>query len=136
MIDSAMDAAISLWNDMGAPVERHLRVHYKPGVPTAQATASGDIDFGTLTRYMNKYTALHEISHTLGVGTERFHKLCRDNAFFKATDLLHQFDGNSSKITCGGPHFWPYGLNYPAEYSKINAERHIRMIKAMLEDGM
>lgn len=86
---------------------------------------------------MTERTALHEISHTLGVGqTQAFTDNCDNNGWTAATALLKTFDGADAAFGCGGSHFWPYGLNYENEMSDTNANRHVEIINAMLEDGL
>ena len=59
---------------------------------------------------MTERTAMHEISHTLGVGqTAAFNTKCAAGDWKTALPLLRSFDGANAKITCGGGHFWPYG---------------------------
>lgn len=61
---------------------------------------------------MTERTAMHEISHTLGIGqTAAFNTKCAANDWATATPLLRSWDGASAKINCGGGHIWPYGLN-------------------------
>lgn len=61
---------------------------------------------------MTERTAMHEISHTLGIGqTAAFNTKCAANDWATATPLLRSWDGSSAKINCGGGHIWPYGLN-------------------------
>ena len=131
---------------MSAAVARHHRisnaskniyVSYVPGVPTAEANYDGTIRFGSNRSYMNERTALHEVSHTLGVGqTAAFDQLCASGNWPTALPLLRSWDGPDAMISCGGSHFWPYGLNYDNEWSEVNADRHCEIIQAMLDDGM
>lgn len=114
-----------------------IRVYYAPGVPTAEANYNGDLRFGSNRAYMTERTAMHEISHTLGVGqTAAFNEKCAANNWPRATRLLQSWDGANARINCGGGHFWPYGLNFDNEWSETNANRHVQMIDAMLADGM
>jgi hypothetical protein len=118
-------------------LSKTVRVAYAPGVPSAEANYNGDLRFGSNRAYMNERTAMHEISHTLGVGqTANFDKLCASGNWKTALPLLRSFDGQSAKISCGGSHFWPYGLNYDTEWSETNANRHVQMVAAMVRDGM
>ena len=82
-------------------------------------------------------TALHEIAHTLGVGQRKaFDDRCASGNWPTALPLLRSWDGASAKISCGGSHFWPYGLNYETEWSSQAGDRHCLIVKAMLDDGM
>ncbi|KAL3453182.1 hypothetical protein BJX65DRAFT_302099 [Aspergillus insuetus] len=136
LITSAMTAAVSRHTRLG-PATKSIHVSYVPGVPTAEANYDGTIRFGANTAYMNERTALHEISHTLGIGqTAAFNERCAANDWPLATALLRSWDGEGAVINCGGGHIWPYGLNYDNEWSETNAERHVLLVNAMIEDGM
>lgn len=135
-IEDAMTKAVARYARFSDAVKT-LRVAYVPGVPTAEANYNGDVRFGTNRAYMNERTALHEISHTLGVGqTAAFDRKCAAGDWKTALPLLRSFDGPSATITCGGRHFWPYGLNFDSEWSETNADRHVQIVEAMLTDGM
>ncbi|KAH8434270.1 uncharacterized protein LDX57_011908 [Aspergillus melleus] len=136
LIEAAMEAAVARHSRLG-DASKELHVSYAPGVPTAEASYDGSIRFGSDRAYMNERTALHEISHTLGVGqTAAFDTLCADNNWPTATPLLQSWDGSDATISCGGGHFWPYGLNYDNEWSDENGDRHVQLVNAMLADGM
>ncbi|KAI6365021.1 hypothetical protein MCOR25_005513 [Pyricularia grisea] len=136
-IESAMRDAVARYHRSSPNASKTIRVYYAPGVPTAEASFNGDLRFGSNRAYMNTRTAMHEISHTLGVGTTNaFNNMCSSGNWPKALPLLRSFDGQSAVINCGGSHFWPYGLNYDNEWSETNAERHVRMVDAMIQDGI
>jgi hypothetical protein len=138
--------------------KKTIRVAYAPGVPTAEANFNGDLRFGSDRAYMTERTAMHEISHTLGVGqTAAFDRKCAAGDWKSALPLLRSWDGASAKISCGGSHFWPCeysllffcfgrwvdaddgvldGLNYDTEWSETNANRHVQIVDAMIKDGM
>ncbi|KAF2224295.1 hypothetical protein BDZ85DRAFT_175969, partial [Elsinoe ampelina] len=135
-ITSAIEAAIARHARVH-DLTKALRVNYRPGVPTAEASYNGDVNFGSNTGFMTERTALHEIAHTLGVGqTQYFDQLCAAGTWPKALALLKEWDGADARISCGGGHFWPYGLNYDTEWSETNADRHVRILGAMIEDGL
>ncbi|GJC85712.1 hypothetical protein ColLi_08550 [Colletotrichum liriopes] len=135
-IEAAMKLAAARHAKLGN-AEKTIRVSYTPGVPTAEASYNGDLRFGSNRSYMNERTALHEIAHTLGVGqTSAFNSKCSSGDWPKAAPLLNSWDGSNAKISCGGGHFWPHGLNYDNEWSETNADRHVQIINAMLADGM
>ncbi|KAL3476989.1 hypothetical protein BJX99DRAFT_257891 [Aspergillus californicus] len=136
LIEAAMEAAVARHARLG-DANKTLYVSYAPGVPTAEANYNGDVRFGSDRSYMNERTALHEISHTLGVGqTAAFDRLCADGDWPTALPLLRGWDGESVGISCGGGHFWPYGLNYNDEWSETNGDRNVLLVNAMLADGM
>ncbi|KAI1184724.1 hypothetical protein F5B17DRAFT_442387 [Nemania serpens] len=135
-IESAMTLAAARYARFTG-ASKTVRVYYSPGVPTAEANYNGDLRFGSDRAYMTERTAMHEIAHTLGVGqTAAFDRLCAAGNWPKALPLLRSFDGAGAKISCGGGHFWPYGLNYETEWSETNGNRHVQMVDAMLADGM
>ncbi|KAK2036554.1 ricin B lectin [Colletotrichum somersetense] len=135
-IEAAMRLAVARHSRLGSAT-KSIRVYYTPGVPTAEANYNGDLRFGTNRAYMNERTALHEISHTLGVGqTAAFDRKCAAGDWASALPLLRSWDGSAAVINCGGSHIWPYGLNYDNEWSETNANRHVQLINAMIRDGM
>ncbi|MFF6780561.1 hypothetical protein [Streptomyces sp. NPDC012510] len=137
LITTAMNAAVARYNNL-SDLGKNITVHYNPGVPTADGNINGTIRFGNR-GYMNERTALHEIAHTIGVGTSSgWSRLGGSGTWTgsRATALVRQFDGASAKISTGGGHFWPYGLNYDNEYSGTAADRHVRIVAAMVSDGL
>ena len=136
-IQAAVSKAVARYNRLATRPNKALTIQYVPSVQTADGSFNGNIRFGSNRAYMNERTALHEISHTLGIGqTRAFDDRCKANNWPSATRLLQSWDGSSAKINCGGGHIWPYGLNYDNEMSETNAERHCKLIDAMLADGL
>ncbi|KAL4770048.1 hypothetical protein BDW60DRAFT_224480 [Aspergillus nidulans var. acristatus] len=135
-IEAAMEAAVARHARLG-DASKSIYVYYVPGVPTAEASYDGTIRFGSDRAYMNERTALHEISHTLGVGqTAAFDQHCADGDWPTALPLLRSWDGADAVINCGGGHFWPYGLNYNDEWSETNGDRNVLLVNAMVDDGI
>lgn len=129
----AMDGAVALYNRYGT-FRKSLTANYNPGVPTAQAGYSGWIDFGGQIGYR---TALHEISHTLGIGTAPGFSSFIQNGLWTGTNAVAQvreFDGPTAVVNTDGTHFWPYGLNYDSEASTENDRRHVLMVAAFRKD--
>lgn len=130
----AMDGAVALYNRYGT-FHKHLYANYNPGVPTAQAGYSGWIDFGGQRGYR---TALHEISHTLGVGTYwAWSNHLDGDGHWTGTHGAAQvqtLDGAGAVITSDGTHFWPYGLNYDSEAGTEANRRHVLMVHAFRRD--
>jgi hypothetical protein len=129
----AMNGAIALYNRFGT-FQKSLSVYYDPGVPTAQANYNGRIDFGGQIGYR---TALHEISHTLGVGTIQAWDDRIQGGLWTGTNaiqLVRQFDGPSANINSDGTHFWPYGLNFDNEGGTENNRRHVLLVQALRKD--
>jgi len=129
----AMDTAVALYNEVG-DFNIHLTVIYDPGVPTAQANYNGTIWFGGM---IGTRVALHEISHTLGIGTyHRWGDLAVDGKWTgkEGKKLLQELDGPNAVLYADTMHFWPYGLNYDSEASELNYIRHIKMVRALQRD--
>jgi hypothetical protein len=130
-IETSMNAAVGRYNQLAPDASKTITV------PTADGSFNGNIRFGSNRSYMNERTALHEISHTLGVGTTwSFDSRCASGDWPNALPVLRSFDGPDAVINCGGSHFWPYGLNYDDEWSETNAVRHCQIVNAMVRDGL
>lgn len=137
-IDNVMKAATARYDRLTS-LARFVNVSYEPGVPTAEASNNGDLRFGFDRSYMVEGTALHEMAHTLGVGTTwSWDGLCYDGYYHgaKATALLQSWDGADAKIWCDAAHFWPYGLNYSDEFSEVAFDRNVQLVNAMRADGL
>lgn len=129
----AMDGAVALYNAVGT-FDKELTVAYSPGTPTADANFNGHIRFGG---QIGKRTALHEIGHTLGVGTTRqWRELLVEGKWTgtHANALLKTFDGPDAVLKGDRQHFWPYGLNYDKESSPENDIRHVKLVAAFRVD--
>ncbi|WP_405522974.1 hypothetical protein OG426_06620 [Streptomyces canus] len=138
LITSAMNAAVARYNNL-SDLGKSITVRYDTSVPTADGNLNGTIRFGSNRSYMTERTALHEIAHTIGVGTSSGWSSLGGSGTWtgaQATALLRQFDGSSAKLSTGGGHFWPYGLNYENEFSGTAADRHVQIVAAMVRDGL
>ncbi|MBV1938999.1 hypothetical protein KUF83_20930 [Streptomyces sp. BV286] len=137
LITAAMNAAVARYNNL-SDLGKNITVRYDPGVPTADGNLNGTIRFGNR-GYMTERTALHEIAHTIGVGTSSGWSSLSSGGTWRgaqATALVRSFDGSSAKLSAGGGHFWPYGLNYGNEFSNTAADRHVQIVAAMVRDGL
>ncbi|MFF4275219.1 hypothetical protein [Streptomyces sp. NPDC001536] len=137
LITAAMNAAVARYNNL-SNLGKSITVRYDPSVPTADGNINGTIRFGNRS-YMTERTALHEIAHTIGVGTSSGWSALGGSGTWtgaQATALVRQFDGSSAKLSTGGGHFWPYGLNYENEMSGTAADRHVQIVAAMVRDGL
>ncbi|MEV7885818.1 hypothetical protein ACWD3I_36955 [Streptomyces sp. NPDC002817] len=137
LITAAMNAAVARYNNL-SDLGKSITVRYDPSVPTADGNLNGTIRFGNRS-YMTERTALHEIAHTIGVGTSSGWSALGGSGTWtgaQATALVRQFDGSSAKLSTGGGHFWPYGLNYENEMSGTAADRHVQIVAAMVRDGL
>ncbi len=132
-IQAAMEAAIALYNEHGI-FTKCVTANWSPGTPTADANYEGWINFGGS---INTRTALHEIAHTLGVGTvEQWHNNITGGKWTgeHALKQLREFDGREAVLHADRMHFWPYGLNYENEDSEENRIRHVKMVAALCRD--
>ena len=132
-IIAAMNEAVALYNANGY-FPKTLWANYSPGVPTAQASYSGWIDFGGS---IGTRVALHEISHTLGVGQVAAWNSNRSGNTWTGSFAINRvklFDGPSATLNADTQHFWPYGLNFDSEDGTTNRVRHIKMVSAMRRD--
>ncbi len=133
MIKKAMNEAVALYNKH-AHFKKELRITYSPSTPTADANYNGHIRFGGS---INSRVALHEIGHTLGVGTtQQWQDLMKDKLWTgpNAVTLVKQFDGPDAVLHGDRQHFWPYGLNYDKEDGPEQRIRHIKMVEALAKD--
>ena len=138
-ITNAMNDAVARYNAGRNWPARTLTVEYNTGVPTADGSTSGNIRFGANASYQNTRTAMHEIGHTYGVGISSGWTANITGGYFTGTnavDMIKSFDGPNAVVNTGGGHFWPYGLNYDSEWSETGAFRHVKMVSAMVTDGM
>ena len=108
-ITTVMDSAVKLYNTY-SNLSKFINVYYAPGVPTAEASSNGDLRFGEKRSYMVVPTAMHEMAHTLGIGTTSEYW----------SDELH----------CDNQHIWPYGLN---QASEVKSEKdliiHVQLVE-------
>ncbi|MFI6698925.1 hypothetical protein ACIBJC_08060 [Streptomyces sp. NPDC050509] len=137
LITTAMNAAVARYNNL-SDLGKSITVRYDPGVPTADGNINGTIRFGNR-GYMTERTALHEIAHTIGVGTSGSWSSLTSGGTWRgaqATALVKRFDGAGATLSAGGGHFWPYGLNYENEFSNTAGDRHVQIVVAMVRDGL
>jgi hypothetical protein len=136
-ITVAMDAAIANYNCYTS-LTKATTVTYNTSVETADGNVNGSIRFGASTTYMTMPTSMHEIAHTLGVGSSQFAALISNGIFTgsTATSQLREITGNPADQVHGdGVHFWPYGLNYDSEYHGLDdAISHCKMVTAIRKD--
>ncbi len=137
-ITAVMDSAIHYYNTY-TNLTKHINVYYAPGVPTAEASSNGDLRFGENRTYMYVGTAMHEMAHTMGIGTTSEYQNLKGSGVFlgeKAQALLKELDNNpSAELHCDGQHFWPYGLNQKSEVkSEDDLIKHAKIVQAMYQD--
>ena len=136
-ITTVMDSAIYLYNKY-TTLSKYINVYYAPGVPTAEASSNGDLRFGENRSYMFVGTAMHEMAHTMGMGTtDAYRAMFKDGVFQgeKAQALIKEIDGPDAVLKGDNQHFWPYGLNYASEVkSEQDLINHAKIVNAMYQD--
>lgn len=137
-IVSAMDSAIWYYNKY-TTLSKSLNVYYNTGVQTADANFNGTIRFGTSRSYMVVHTAMHEIAHTIGIGTTtEYRNLIRNKIFTgtHATAKLREITDDPSAVVNGdNQHFWPFGLNYANEITGVkDLINHCHIVNAIYQD--
>ena len=132
-IVDAMDASVSFLNEHG-DFKKQVTANNSPGTPTADANYSGWINWGGS---ISRRVALHEISHTLGIGTHpEWQKNIEEGRWTgkHAVKQLREFDGPDAVLHADRQHFWPYGLNFDNESSPVNDVRFVKMVEAFRKD--
>jgi hypothetical protein len=144
LITAAMDKAISYYNCY-TNLTKSVQASYVPSVSTADGNSNGSIRFGSDTTYMDYRTAMHEIAHTLGVGTASTWSSCVDltNKLYTCAGAKQQLQTINSQLTtpadtavhADSQHFWPYGINYQSEVkSESDLIFHCQMVMAIHKD--
>ena len=136
-IKIAMDSAIGYYNKY-TTITKSLNVSYNTSVATADASYSGSIRFGSNRSYMVVGTAMHEIAHTVGIGTTNNYKNLIVGGVFtgvNGTKKLKELDGPNAVLKGDQQHFWPYGINYASEVTSATILiNHCKVVEAMLSD--
>jgi hypothetical protein len=139
LIVPAMDKAVQYYNCY-TNITKADTVTYDSSVQTADGNINGSIRFGGKD-YMEYITAMHEISHTVGIGTAPAWPSLVVNGIFTgehATAQLRAITGNATdQLNADTQHFWPYGLNYTSEVkSEADVINHCFMVAAIrLDEG-
>ena len=121
-IDKAMSSAVSYFNQLTSIQGHSLSVNFGSGTPTAEASYGGWMRFGPSTSYQQTGTALHELGHTIGVGTHAMwygpssplRETGSGGAWLggRTTELLQFLDNDPASYLRGdATHVWPYGVN-------------------------
>ena len=136
-ITDAMDRAVRFYNEFTVGIVKTDTVFLDPNEETAEGNINGEIHFGPTD--ISVRTALHEISHTVGIGTTPpYHRLTVDERFVgkHALAQLRAITGEEHLILHADTwHFWPYGLNNPGEDHSIwDYIDHCQMVSAALQD--
>jgi len=137
-IAAAMDSAVFMYNKY-THMTKHIEVYYNTGVQTADASYNGTMRFGSNRSYMKVRTAMHEMGHTMGMGTtSEYTAMLKDGVFQGETAQakLKELTGDPAAVLKGdSQHFWPYGLNYDSElHSEEDLIIHCQVVEAMYQD--
>jgi hypothetical protein len=137
-ITTVMDSAVKLYNTY-SNLSKYINVYYAPGVPTAEASSNGDLRFGENRSYMVVPTAMHEMAHTLGIGTtSEYWAACpTDIKVFQNDNVqakLRELDGPDAELHCDNQHIWPYGLNRASEVgSEQDLINHVILVETIYQ---
>lgn len=128
-ITNSMKEAVGYYNCYGS-FNKHLNIYYNAGVPTAQANYDGVITFGGS---RNARVALHEMGHTMGIGTYWRYGQLMVNGVWQGScgrALAIEMGGYGDGLHGDGTHIWPWGLNYDNEDSFTERVKHVRIMAA------
>ena len=135
-ITTVMDSAVKLYNTY-SNLSKFINVYYSPGVPTAEASSNGDLRFGENRSYMVVPTAMHEMGHTMGIGTtQEYWDACPNGVFLNdvVQAKLREMDGQNAELHCDRQHIWPYGLNQASEAkSEKDLINHVILVETIYQ---
>lgn len=135
-ITTVMDSAVKLYNTY-SNLSKFINVYYAPGVPTAEASSNGDLRFGENRSYMVVPTAMHEMGHTMGIGTtQEYWDACPNGVFLNdvVQAKLREMDGQNAELHCDRQHIWPYGLNQASEAkSEKDLINHVILVETIYQ---
>lgn len=136
-IEKGMERAMKFYNKYTSRIRKHITVNYSPGTPTADGNINGNIRMGKSAH--NDRVCMHEICHTVGVGTSpQWGKLVVNGVFTgkRATEMLREITKDKDAVVhADRMHFWPYGLNFDTEVkSDDDLINHCKMVEAIYLD--
>lgn len=156
-IKKAMESAVGYWNNLTSIQGKHLSVNLNAGTPTAEASYSGYMQFGTKSDYQQTGTALHEMNHTVGVGQHSIwygpNSVLRENGSSgiwlgeRANKVIQFLENNEGvRVTGDKTHMWgtgasniiSYGINGAFEDTKSELQYigNALITQALGEDGL
>jgi hypothetical protein len=142
LITAAMDKARGYYNCY-TNITKHLNVSYVPAVATADGNINGSMRFGSNTSFMDYRTAMHEISHTLGVGQASNWGAFVVGGLFTGANANAQLSEINrtlqtpldTQLHADASHFWPYGINQQSEVkSEADLIAHCKIVVAIRKD--
>ncbi|MEL1240587.1 hypothetical protein [Flavobacterium flavipallidum] len=135
-IKAAFDLATTYYNNFTSIV-KHVTVNYSPGTPTADANFAGWINMGSNVGYQKAGTAMHEMAHSVGVGTHtKYWELMTGGTWdgTRANEILQMMTNDPTAVVKGdNTHFWPYGVNGAHE---DDGSDFLYMMNALILQGM
>jgi hypothetical protein len=146
-IEEAVSSAVNYWNNLTSIRGLHLTVNFGSGTPTAEASYGGWMRFGPNPSFQRTGTALHEMNHTMGVGTHWYWNNTTNSPLKvggvwqgeRATRVV-RFLENDPNATLRGDatHMWPYGINGAHEDtgSELLYIGNSLVTQAIAEDGL
>ena len=142
LITAAMDKAIGYYN-CHTNITKHANVSYVPSVATADGNINGSMRFGSNTSYMDYRTAMHELSHLLGVGQAANWRTFVVGGLFTGANANAQLTEINrtlqtpldTQLHADASHFWPYGINQQSEVkSEADLIAHCKIVMAIRKD--
>ena len=117
----------------------NIPVDYHSGVPSAEASFWGQMKWGANQRYMYVGTAMHEMCHYFGSGTQskwnEFQAAGKGMPYTNAK-LEELTAGRYKQLGMGGSHFWPFGCNQKEEVANepapYNNETYLMIMAKLL----
>jgi hypothetical protein len=130
-IASAMNQAVATYNTY-SDYNYTIPVAYNSGVPTAQASYHGWIEFGGSKSWT---VAMHEMSHWLGTGTTGNWSAYSPGTWTGGyvNNNIQAYDGPNAVENCDTQHYWPYGWNSDGG-DGLYPERLVGLVGAFLRD--
>jgi hypothetical protein len=143
LITTAMDKATAYYNCY-TNITKAVSVSYVASVDTADGNSNGSIRFGSNKTYMDYRTAMHEIAHTVGIGTApNWSSFVTSEKLFTGTHAIQQLQEINATLAtpvdtqlhADSQHFWPYGINQQSEVkSEADLIDHCKMVVAIRQD--
>jgi hypothetical protein len=139
-----MDGAIEYYTCF-TNISKLFVVTYDPvGTVSASASIDGTIQFGSNRLYMTLRVAMHEIAHTVGMGTapawlspnlNTAGGWYLDGVWLGRAANAVSADLGQTNVVINGQHFNPYGLQFEGDVTSLNDYiSHCRMVMAFRED--
>lgn len=146
-VNAAMQSAVEYYNTFTSIKGLNLSVNYGSGTPTAEASYGGWMRFGPSSSYQQTGTALHEMGHTVGVGTHWYWSNTTGSPLKiggkwlgeRANSVLNFMDGTTgAQMNGDATHAWPYFINGAQEDLKTDwlYTMNALLMQALGEDGL